>query len=646
MPRYHWRQGVVAVRSRIATGLMSGLALSTALSCGSVASAASLPRPNVHSDAQTYAVSRIALDGATVYDVPSFVQDGTTYMPIWYVMKLLDILGIGTDWNGHAWRLQTSGRVKLTPVAGSGNLSIYVNGKLAVKAPGLVRRPPGFSHATMFAPIWYVMRVLGNVGVATAWNGSVWAVTHALPNVGPAPASSATPVPAQSPLTLDGRAVPVIALQNAASNDVGYWRRESEDFYLSAQTDNPDVTDATGTSLLYAGVGQPLYLFAFQDGASVLASQTSWLCNSTDAVITPQSPDSVWTRGSDQIAKATFVARKPGIYTIQAHAGSSYSIPLVITVGLSQLMSQPFSAPVRDSGILPFAGGTPVAGMQSGAGVTALPYAAAGGWIPVQGTVSSGRASITVELTSVDNPNEEWDYRLPVGRDGHFSAWLRSPVSGAVDVAFLPRFLAALTASGGVFPEPALVYEIAVSTPAPSAQRQALFASSQMDFNMSPRFAQVAATLLENSPSLETAVQAISNYASESIVYNQSELSKVDYRWQDAITAWKTGSGICEDYAALAASLLKAIGLPVELVSGTAQNGALPTGQPTTATGSAQSNHTWDQVWIGHSWLPFDPTWATDDTAVNAYITNEFFGNTVSLQQTHTINQSETGISL
>ncbi|MCY0870419.1 MAG: transglutaminase-like domain-containing protein, partial [Firmicutes bacterium] len=644
-PRYDRRQGVVSVRTRMAAGLMSVLALSTSLSWGSAASAATVQRIAAR-DVQTYAVSHIALDGSTVFDVPSFVHDGTTYMPIWYVMKLLDTLGIGTDWNGSAWRLQTSGAIKLSHVTGSGDLSIYVNGKLAVRAPGLVRRPPGFARATTFAPIWYVMRVLQNIGVTTAWNGSVWTVTHALPSASPAPASSTAPVAAESRLTLDGRSVPSVPLQNSAANDVGYWRRASDDFYLSAQTDNPDVTDAAGTSLLFASVGQPLYLFAFQDGANVLASQTSWLANSTDATITPQSPDSVWTQGSDQIAKATFVAQKPGIYTIQAHTGSNYSIPLVITVGLPQLISQPFAAPAKSSGILPFAGGTAVASVQSGGGVTATPYAAAGGWIPVQGTVSSGRRSITVELTSVDDPAEEWDYRLPVGQRGQFSALLRSPMSGAVDVAFLPHFLSSLTASGGLFPKPALFYEVAVAAPAPSALRQALFASSQMDFNMSPRFAQVAATLLENSPSLKTAIEAISNYVSESIVYNQAELSRADYRWQDALTAWNTGSGICEDYASLAASLLKSIGLPVQLVSGTAQNGALPTGQPATDSAPSQDNHTWDQVWVGNSWMPFDPTWATDDTSVNAYITNEFFGNTVSLQQTHTVNATQTGISL
>ncbi len=597
--------------------------------------------------AATMTQREIDINGQTLSHPYSFVHDGTTYMPIWYIMQALKNLGISATWNGSTHQWTITGPTSVTPqvVAANGLTGIDVNGVRVENAPTLVREDPTTGVYTTFMPIWYIMQAVSYINLTSTWANGIWNLTEAPSGTGSSsqtssgssPSGNTTATTPNSPLTIDGQVVPTVALANAATNDSGFWRRASESFYLSAQTNNP-ATTGIGTTLLQVQPNQTLYLFAYTNATDVVDQNTSWYVNSLDATIT--SGSSEWTMGNNnrQIAKADFVASAPGIYTVQAKYNGVYSVPLVITVGQSRLSSIPFTLPTKYTGVLSLPIGLPAAPLSTHAGLTYLKGAAAGGWIPVSGTTTRPLSSITVLLYSSSNKTQPfWDYRLPVV-NGVFSGLVRSPFTGLVLVTLFPNFLKTVTASdqtGTGYTVPNSSYSVNVSGAAPTVLRAALLSSTQGDYNMSPEFNAIAATLLENSPSINTAVEAISNYVSESIIYNKAELqSATNYYYQDNLSALNSGSGVCQDYASLTASLLQSVGIPTEFLGGLA-NSAWTT--PNALSKNPQDAHAWVQAWNGTSWILLDPTWNGGDQTVNSMISNEFVTNTVSFNDTHVL---------
>ncbi len=670
----------------------------------------------------------ISVNGSTLYNPYSFVRGGTTYMPIWYVMKALRQLGVPNAWNGarRQWRVALqAGPSALAKVRVDNAAGIYVAGVRVANVPSMVARDPLSGVNTTYMPIWYVSRVLKTADIHSSWDGRVWNLlvhrssgpstvggdgstaktgdsigvsvglsaggagttagtsttgggnnptgsSGGAASAGAGGSSSAgsgsstsgggtvaSLLPGQIPLvsvansggqlTIDGQTVPQIGLQNAAAPDSAWWSRASARFYLSAQTNNP-ATGAAGTPLLNAAPGQTLYLFAFRNTSSVPTTGAKWFVNSPDATITPGH--AVWTSGGNQTAKADFVATRPGVYTVQAEYGGKYSEPLVVTVGYKQLGAQPFAVPATLTGVLPLPAGMAAAQTVTHSGVTYSPSPAVGDWLPVSGSTTRNIGSVTVLLLPQTGQGQTvWDFRLPVV-NGRFSGLLRSPFGGQVQVVLFPDYLQTLTriaagSANGSFSlaVPSSSYTVNVAGAPPDVLARSLLPSSQGDYNMSPRFAHTAATLLENSPSLQTAVQAISNYASEALVYDTKEVqagpngSLPNYKYQENLAAWNAGSGICQDYATLAASLLQSIGLPTQLLGGYA-NPAWTA--PPASDANPQDSHAWIQVWTGSAWIPIDPTWADGGAVtVNAMITNQFFGNTSNFQRTHLLVNSQ-----
>lgn len=609
------------------------------------------------SAATTMTQRGIDINGQSLSHPYSFVHGGTTYMPIWYVMQALKSLGVVATWNGltHHWAI--TGPTSGTPaaVAANGLTGIYVNGVLVENASTLVRKDPGTGVYTTFMPIWFIMQAVSYINLTSTWTNGVWNLTEtpsgtgsssqtsngSSTNASPSNASGSTTAPAVSfPLAIDGQTVSTAPLANAATNDSGFWQRASESFYVSAQTNNP-ATAAVGTPMLQVQPNQPLYLFAYTNATDVVDQNTSWYVNSANATITPGTSE--WTRGNNnqQIAKADFVANTPGIYTIQAEYNGVYSVPLVITVGQNELPSVPFPLSPRYTGVLSLPTGLPTVPLSSHAGLTYYKDAAVGGWIPISGTTTQPLSAITVLLyNSSDKTQPYWDYRLPVV-NGVFSGLVRSPFTGSVQVTLFPNFLKTATASvqtnsGYTFPNSS--YSVNVAGPEPTALRASLLSSTQGDYNMSPKFNAIAATLLENSPSINTAIEAISNYVSESIIYNQAEVqSTANYYYQDNLSALNTDSGVCQDYASLTVSLLQSVGIPAQFLTGLA-NSTWTT--PNALTKNPQDAHAWVQAWNGASWILLDPTWNGGDQAVNSTISDEFVTNTVSFNNTHVLDPS------
>ncbi|PWI54704.1 transglutaminase-like domain-containing protein [Sulfoacidibacillus thermotolerans] len=484
----------------------------------------------------------------------------------------------------------------------------------------------------------YRMRVYGIadgrlVGMAS-WQRIV---TYTVPRVQTPPQKTQVYTGLQSG---DGQAVPDLPLPNAATSDQQDFARADSSFYLFADTQDPLATSASsGAPLTALQPGQSLTLVAFNHRRDVVNRQTTWIVNSPYATIVRSTGTLVDQGDEKQVASATFVAKRPGIYTIQAVDQGRYSVPLVITVGLQELKSIPFAQPTASMGVLPLPSGLPsTAPVQAGA-ITYTPYPAQGMWIPVAGQAQGLTGSITVLLLTSGN---EWSYRLPVAADGSFSGFVESPFTGAVSVVLVPHFLQTLTATQGTIPSADLnaQYSVTTSGTAPALTAEALLSSATMDNNLHPPYLRVADALIENSPSLTAAIEAINNYASELIVYNNAELQPGKYVWQDALTTYHTQSGVCENYAQLAASMLRLVGIPTQTVGGYANSTWT---KPNPSDTNPSDAHEWIQSWNGSQWVIADPTWASGDQPVNNQITNEFFTQTTSFTQTHVATPDSTG---
>jgi transglutaminase-like putative cysteine protease len=75
----------------------------------------------------------------------------------------------------------------------------------------------------------------------------------------------------------------------------------------------------------------------------------------------------------------------------------------------------------------------------------------------------------------------------------------------------------------------------------------------------------------------------------------------------NAMQAWSSGRGVCQDISHVTVGLLRALGLPARYVSGYLHpSPQAPIGQPVTG-----ESHAWVEWWDG-GWNAFDPTNAVD----------------------------------
>ncbi|WP_040290848.1 hypothetical protein [Alicyclobacillus hesperidum] len=123
-----------------------------------------------------YVTEAIQVNGKTQSEVPGIVSGGTTYMPIWYVMKVLDAIGFQNTWNGQGWYLVApkGSNPDFSHVQVGTGKGIYLNGKLIERVPIKVATDPTSHTKTTYMPIWYVMQALHRVNVTSSWAHSVW----------------------------------------------------------------------------------------------------------------------------------------------------------------------------------------------------------------------------------------------------------------------------------------------------------------------------------------------------------------------------------------------------------------------------------------------------------------------------------------
>ena len=434
---------------------------------------------------------------------------------------------------------------------------------------------------------------------------------------------------------------------NRALNDSLYWKRASKNFYVEAQTlRNFKLSKTKPPSLLSVKPGQVLYLGAFFQN-NIVDAHVKWFVNSVNATLKPSNAMVLNPSGS--VSSESFQAAVPGIYTVQAEDQGEYSVPLVITVGLKQLSSIPYAESAKSAGIMPLPSNLPQIPPQQLPGFTYTEYLPTGNWVPVEGTTSLPIDHVTVAFSGDSLADADWNYQLPV-KDGKFSALLLDPLSGSQYLYLVPHYFQKITVvvdHNQNIQDVNSWYPITVNPAPPSMKVMGLLASAHRNFNMSPKFAEVADVLLENSPTMETAIQAISNYTTESIVYNlKSDQFNAKgyspyYIWQNALQAWDTHSGVCEDYASLDASLLESVGISALTVGGVANSNWT---HPNPNTTNTEDGHIWVKTWDGSSWVIMDPTWGTvSGTRTIGYVTNQFFTDTTALEETHAALPEQTG---
>ena len=125
--------------------------------------------------------STIVVNGRTFESPYKFVYQGTTYMPIWYVMQVLkQIKGFSVDWNAstHQWIIDGPFGIPNMNASKIGRTSIVMNGKtVESNILTLASTDPSSGQLTTFMPIWYIQQALNSAGFSKSsdsWNGSQW----------------------------------------------------------------------------------------------------------------------------------------------------------------------------------------------------------------------------------------------------------------------------------------------------------------------------------------------------------------------------------------------------------------------------------------------------------------------------------------
>lgn len=92
--------------------------------------------------------------------------------------------------------------------------------------------------------------------------------------------------------------------------------------------------------------------------------------------------------------------------------------------------------------------------------------------------------------------------------------------------------------------------------------------------------------------------KAIYEYTAKNISYDVEKYENSSFQWDDsALKTLEMKTGVCQDYAYLAAALLRASDIEARFVTGLA------------GTGFLRDNHAWIEANIDGIWLVMDPTW-------------------------------------
>lgn len=430
----------------------------------------------------------------------------------------------------------------------------------------------------------------------------------------------------------DTQPSPHAGLLNHAQPDGEFWARANHSFYLTATTMGATLGAASPL------VGPPLVQFGVHEALQISLSRvdlsgergTVWLINSPDAQIQ-------WDAAANAFV---FRADEPGIYTLQAKVGSAYSIPLVVTVAKTALPYTPLQTAMSMSGILPFPAQVTIldsawendnlSGVKvARAGISDHVYAPIGNYIPISGHAAGRTHEVTVELWHREDRVhwERWSYSLPVIK-GNFAAQVLAPYGGTVYIDLYASYFRQLNHFHLDGPQ----YALQIPEDIDVSQRD-LLASAYFDWNLSPALQQEAARLMDNSPSIDTAIAAISNDVGETVLFNSAAVENHVVPWQSAAMTWHHRMGVDQNIADVVSAMLRSVGIPTEML--VAKVGGL--------------SHEWIRAYDGHQWIAFDPTWDVPQPSQSlqqpvTLIDNKYMDNSTYVQQIGHIDADKSGL--
>lgn len=255
--------------------------------------------------------------------------------------------------------------------------------------------------------------------------------------------------------------------------------------------------------------------------------------------------------------------------------------------------------------------------------------------VPVDGTWGDYTGDLVVELAPDTDSDTHWKYSVPC-RAGHFSATITVPYHGDVWLTISkPTFENKGTRF--VTGENYAYTELRITAPALPEQDASRLQSWQTNYNESDEIRQICNQIVKTMPQRgnptqmkDAAIKQVSDWVSRNIRYNMPLYQSGFYEWQQGSTTVQKKVGVCEDECAVAAALLRNMGIPTKLISGLA------------VTSDGGVAHAWNEAWDGKRWVIFDPTWdqvyTTDQTGVvpPAKITDEWFDPPAdTFSQTH-----------
>ena len=129
--------------------------------------------------------SAIYFNGHLVTSPKAFAWNNTTYMPIYYVMQLLNTIHVQSSWNGKQWSL-TAPSTQTINVSGlplnqpkPGQQEILLNGTPVAYVNSIDFPDPASNVDTTYMPIWYIMQALSRLQFKTAsWDGVTWQLAN------------------------------------------------------------------------------------------------------------------------------------------------------------------------------------------------------------------------------------------------------------------------------------------------------------------------------------------------------------------------------------------------------------------------------------------------------------------------------------
>jgi transglutaminase-like putative cysteine protease len=117
----------------------------------------------------------------------------------------------------------------------------------------------------------------------------------------------------------------------------------------------------------------------------------------------------------------------------------------------------------------------------------------------------------------------------------------------------------------------------------------------------------LAEELVQGLTNEKDKVEAIYRYVVSNIEYDYEKINTVDSRYvPDVENTLKSQKGICYDYSALFASMLRSQGIPTKLIKG--------------YTDKVDGYHAWNEVLIDRQWVVIDTTY---DAIMEAYNQDE-----------------------